>query len=300
MNVYIIMFLIGLAIIGLGVYAKVHNYKLTHQGSQVQAEVVRSDRSVRAIAGQEISYYENIIRISTTRGDVYKTLNEEKPRKAGSYIRGYYIESTDQFMLKADVEVNNGKGPYILIGFGIVWCAVIFLAYWMGVSKTGSIVAGRILSYGIGIVFVSVGIFVGIWIPRKRKKQRSACYAVEGILVDYKVERDEDGADSYFPIYEYHLYGEPKRLYGGHGGSAKKYRQIGRRVRILINHATGDVYCEEDAKSAGMMGIVFLVIGVVLLAALFINDVRQLKNGGLEPMFRNEDAQGYHRGGGFE
>lgn len=279
--------LFGLLIVVLGIYVKVHNYRLHKYARKVAATVVYTEPIVLNILAQPIPGHKNVIEIATSQGVITKELTEEQPREVGSYVRGYYDESKDKFMKEADVKTNEGAGPYIMIASGLVICAIMILVLWMQNSQANSQVGVRIFGYIISVVFVLVGAWVGIGTPLRRKKEMSNCHTVPGVLVDYKVEDDDNGT-SYFPVYEYYVYGEPRRIGSTVGGSAAKYCQLGRQVTIVINDKTGEVYCAEDNKTSGKVGILFLVLGLATLALLIGLDIREKKEKQEQEAYRSE------------
>ncbi len=283
--------LFGLLIVVLGIYVKVHNYRLHKYARKVAATVVYTEPVVINILSQPIPGHKNVIEIGTSQGVITKELTEEQPREVGAYVRGYYDESNDKFMKESDVKTNEGAGPYIMIASGLVICAIMILVLWMQNSEANSQVGARIFGYIISVVFVLVGAWVGIGTPLRRKKEMLNCHTVPGVLVDYKAEDDDNGT-SYFPVYEYYVYGEPRRIGSPVGGSANKYRQLGRQVTIVINDKTGEVYCAEDNKTSGKLGILFLVIGLGVLALLIGMDVKEHQDKVAQESYRSESTVG--------
>lgn len=283
--------LFGLLIVVLGIYVKVHNHRLHKYSRKVAASVVYTEPIAVNVLGQSLPGHKNVIEIVTGQGVITKELVEECPREVGSYVRGYYDESNDKFMKESDVKTNEGAGPYIMIASGLVICAIMILVLWMQNSQANAEAGGRIFGYIISVVFVIAGAWVGIGTPLRRKKEMINCHTVPGTLVDYKAEADDNGT-SYFPVYEYYVYGEPRRIGSTVGGSAAKYRQIGRQVSIVINDKTGETYCAEDNKASGKLGILFLVIGLVVLAILVYQDVKEHKDKQAQDTYQSESMTG--------
>lgn len=184
--IQILLVLIGIGIVVLGIYIKVHNYRMRHQGIKVTAVVAYAEPVAHKIAGEEITGYQNVIHIQTEYGTVTQKLEESSAREPGEQIRGYYIQKTDQFMKEEDVDTNSGAGPYALIGFGVMLISIILLADWMERSELGAIVASRIFAYGICLVFIVVGVGCGIAQIRGRKEEKRRGHRIQGNVVDYR------------------------------------------------------------------------------------------------------------------
>ena len=228
--------LIGIAIIGLGIYVKIHNYRMLRHGEKVTAVVAFSEPANIQIAGEEIGGYKNTIYIPTAHGTIEKELTEEHPRKPDDHVSGFYIEQSDQFMKEEDVKQNQGAGPYFLIAFGVLWCGIILIADWMHRSDRGAAIGSRIFGYGICLVFIAVGVWTGIIPKLRRKKECSDSHTGEERVVDYR-------------------------------GSNP-----------------------ETSGSAGRIGWVFLVVGLLVLAILIAGEVQQREDGGSRPISGGEDA----------
>ena len=288
---YIIFLAIGLALIDFAIYAKVQNQQYLHKGIKVNAQVVSSTKSSIKVGGETVTVFDNVIEFSTRIGVMQKTLKEEHERKVDSQLRGYYLEKKDRFMMESSVEENQGKGPWILLWFGIGWCVLILLAWWMEVSYLGAVIASRVFAYGISLTFIVIGVWIGVLTPKRRKQQKPDTHIVKAKLVDF-IENiyDEDGR-TYQPIYEYEVYGEARHYQPSVSGSSKKYRQIGRITNLVINDVTGEVYSEEEDKTSSRLGLLFLIIGLLAGGAVLANDVIQLQNGNLTPLFREAEEE---------
>ena len=260
-------FLIGVAIIILGIWVTVHTKRM-NRGKRIDAVVVNWEPSSMEILGQSLPCAEVTLEIPTSYGVQYKNMKLDMLRGASDTVEVYYDEKRDKLDLAENVRTNSGKGPYMLIGFGVIWCMIFVLAYLMTTNTSAGEIAKYVMIYGMSLLFIAVGVGLVIVQPVKRKRELERSRMVEGTLVEYITKHGRGKEmDVHCPVYEYYYNGEFKRLKSNVAGSSDKYRQIGRKVTIVINEATGNVYCKEDQGSGVIMGIVFAVFGVIIALA---------------------------------
>lgn len=99
----------------------------------------------------------------------------------------------------------------------------------------------------------------------------SDCHTVPGKIIDFRRERSDDSY-VYRPIYGFYHDYQDMSIEGKVAGNGRKYRQIGRKVTIVINDATDEIYCLEDSNDGKKLGFIFLVAGILLLGFLVARD----------------------------
>lgn len=259
----IFVMILGIAVIALGIYALKHSKRMNKLG-RTQARVENCQPSSMEILSKQIPCYEVTFEIYTPHGVVYKSMKDSENYEIGQEIEVFYDAQKDKIELPKNVSPANSKGPYAIIGFGAIFVLVPIL-YGIGVySATFSEGITKLFIYSLALLFVVVGVNVAIIKPRKRKKAMVDCYKVQGTLVDFITKRSKKDGHLYTPIYSFYYNGQDMHMTGNVSGNSSKYRQIGRRVTIVINTATGEKYCLEDMDTGRKIGFLFLSIGVIL------------------------------------
>lgn len=266
--------LVILGFIGLCVYGIMMPKIMVKKGRKVDARVLSCEEvGVRDEAGGAgEKYYRVTVDFYGLNGEtIIKTIQSEKPYDEGEVIRSRYLDKRGLFYPDADKDVNSGKngGLWAVIVFCVL--LLVFIAFVLFIrNKDGELPKWFSIGFGyfISILFIGIGL-KGIWNRIALKKREHLMQVLTGEQVDYKVDRDSDST-CYFPIYEYEWMGESKRLYSHVGGTAKKYRDIGRKVHILRDPENGRLYCKEDEKSSRVIYTVFGLIGLVVLAVMIM------------------------------
>lgn len=173
----IIGFLIGIAIIILGIYVVIRNKRLL-KGRHVHAVVQDCQPSSINVISTEIPCSMITLEIPTSHGIIYKQMRHQKSFAQGETMEVYYDEENDTLELAENVRLNSGTGPYILIGFGVLWCVIMGLCAVMQYSDTYGGIVGEIMGYAICIGIVITGFCVAVIGPRKRKKEMENCQMV--------------------------------------------------------------------------------------------------------------------------
>lgn len=264
----IFVFVLGIAIIALGIFALKHSKKMTKLG-RTQAKVQNCQESSLEILSQQIPCYEVTFEIYTPHGVTYKSMKDNQKYEIGQYVDIFYDSENDKIELSKNVSETDSKGPYAIMGFGALF-VLIPIFVWIGTySETFRVGMTNVLAYLLAIIFIMVGAFISIIGPKKRKKAMVNCAKVQGTLVDFKTRRRKKEGTTYTPIYSYYYNGQEYQMESNVSGNGSKYRDVGRQVTIVINTITGDRYCLEDMQTSRKIGFIFLIVGVVL-CAMFI------------------------------
>lgn len=267
----VIFGVILLGFIGLCFYSMLIPRYYIKKGRVVDARVVSCIEQRMKIGDEETAYYAVTIDFYGLNGEtIVKEIKSEKPYEAGDVIRMRYLDKQDRYMLDADniVKEGNVKGPLIIIAVCVLILAMI--VFFDLVSDAEGNFPDWVLQgfgYFIALLFMGIGV-VGIRQKLQLHKDREELEKVEGILVDYTRKKDEDGAASCFPIYEYTWRGETARHKSKVGGSGKKYRKIGRRVQMLCNPRTKVVKCREEEEDSSRVFLIFGTVGLFVFCIL--------------------------------
>ena len=266
----VLFFIIGLAIIGLGIYVFFHGRKLDRLG-KVNATVSNCVESSLQIMSQSIPCYEVTFEIPTSYGVTYKSMKVEKKYEVGDVVQIFYDPEADKVELVQNGSTSNNVGAFILIGFGALICALIVASSMAARSPEFSDKFMTFFCYLIAVVFIIAGGYISVIQPTRRKKNMSDCHTVPGKLIDFRRERSDDSY-VYRPIYGFYHDYQDMSIEGKVAGNGRKYRQIGRKVTIVINDATDEIYCLEDSNDGKKLGFIFLVAGILLLGFLVARD----------------------------
>lgn len=265
------MFILGIGIIALGIFALRHSKRMYKLGKNLALVHDCQDSDVQVLA-KNLPGYEVTFEIQTPNGVIYRSIKDNQSYNVGEYVEIFYDPQTDKVELPKNVSPANSKGPYAIIGFGVMLCvlAVLFTA-----AQFSSALKDGLMTFFTFFLLVALlggGAYASIIRPGKRKKAMGNCHTVEGILVDYKRTRRKRNRSNYTPIYAFYHNNQQMRIEGEVSGNGSKYRQIGRKVTIVINDVTGEKYCLEDMKEGKKVGYIIIAFGLVLAALVIGSD----------------------------
>ena len=126
----------------------------------------------------------------------------------------------------------------------------------------------KIVTILFGIIFVAVGIFVKV---RGNNMAKKCTTPAVGTVVEIKQEEDYDSDNggytyTYYPVIEYEANGETVTKQYSTGSNRSEYR-INDKVNILYNPEKVDEYLIEGDKTSNLFGIIFIVMGAVIVVA---------------------------------
>lgn len=268
----LLFFIVGLAVMGLGIFAKVHGSRMYKCGI-THAVVRECQPAVKQIGATQIPCSEITLEIPTAYGVVYKSIKDNRNYNVGDTVDVLYNPQNDTIEFPKNVSAPNSKGPYLLIGFGAMICILLVLLEIGKHSKAFNDGLILFLSYFLAVGLIFGGVFLAFIRPARRKKQMVSCRKVNGKQVDYNRRRGNNNGYTYTPIYEFYHNGEMVRIEGEIGGNGSKYRQIGRNVTIVINDETGEMYCLDDVASIKKATIFIIIFGIGVLGILIARDL---------------------------
>ncbi len=271
----LLFLVLGLVLIGLGIYAKVHSKRMNQLGI-THAVVKDCQPAVKRIGQKEIPCTQVTFEISTVHGVVNKTILDNGKYNVGDAIDIFYDYEKDYIELPKNISPQNSKGPYLIMVFG---AAISILILFLEIGKRSATVNDALmtfLSYLLAFALIGGGVFLSIVRPMRRKRDMINCRTVQGTQVDFIRERHGSKRKGYRkvykPIYEFNDNGEVVRIEGEMGDSTSRFRQIGRVVTIVINDESGDKYCLEDMAGIRKDAGVITAFGVLVLALLIGRD----------------------------
>ena len=244
--------ILGIIVLVAGIILAIRN-KRFKANKIVQAIVIDCVKREEKKWGSSMEHFEVTFEIQTDYCKVRKQVKRQEPYDVGASFDVYYDLDKDKFAMAN--EVDNNAGTKLLIGIGVF------------------VIAATIFGSLIGMTFAYVGFWLCVLRPSKLKRQMKDCEIVDGTGVDYLKVRSESNSVSdasgykynYFPIYEYYYRGVPHRIKSSSGSASSG---IGRTVKIVVNHRTGEAYCLGDEKDGIVIGIVFLILGLVVTAVM--------------------------------
>lgn len=268
----ILFFLIGVAIMALGIYA-LQNERKKEKTMRRRAVVQSCTRGYMDSVYQGENYYDITLEVYAQYGTVYKTIARKAEMYPGEACDVYYDEQNDTIELVDKLKNSNKSGGWAFIIFGVLWCLIIGAAMWAEYSKESSEGIGIVFGYVISVAFILIGANMVILKPLKLKRDMVNCQVVPGSLIDYTVKRGKKGRKLYCPIYGYYYNGEDRTVSASISSNLRKYTQIGRQVSIIINAKTGEVYCKEDANDERGMGVIFGILGLAAFVLMVVNSI---------------------------
>lgn len=120
----ILFFALGLGIIGLGIFALIHSKRMYKLG-KVSATVQNCVERYMQIGDENVTYYEVTLEVPTAFGVTYVTMKDNQSYSIGDIIQVFYDESRGRVELPKNIVTENSKGPYLIIGFGVLICALL-------------------------------------------------------------------------------------------------------------------------------------------------------------------------------
>jgi len=272
----LIFIIVILLFMGVILYSVVMPKVMVKRGRKVDARVIASEEKYieDPDSGECGVFYNVTVDFYGLSGEtIVKEFQSETPYMEGDVIRSRYLDKKGLLWPNADKEAKEGpdKVVWLAIGFLVAMLALILFVVF-GRDENGNLPDWFALGFGyfISVLFIAIGVW-GIYKQLLLKRKMPDMQVLPGVVADYTVDHGSgDDPDSFFPIYEYEWMGETKRFKGSSGGTSKKYRNIGRRVHILREPATGKVLCKEDETGQSWFFKIFLLFGAVALVCLLL------------------------------
>ncbi len=276
----IIFVIIILGFMGICLYGLFMPKYMVKQGRIVDARVISCETKMVQLGDETGSYYEVTVDFYGIHGEtIQKKFQSEEYYEVGAVLRSRYIDKTGRFMPDADKDAKNNGGLWFAIGFLVLILVILIGSVYLQDENgelPGYVVAG--FGYFVSVVFMIIGI-AGLIKQIRLKKNAHKMQVIPGYLVDYTVNYGgADEADTYRPVYEYELMGISYRYQSKVSGSSKKYRTIGRKVHMLRDCETGDIYCKEDEKTSGRLYLIFGIVGLAVFLLLLAGSVGLIQN----------------------
>lgn len=273
--------LIGLALIIIGIVAMNKDKKLSKK-KVFKAKVLNCIISDNYIPGMLIQGFDIIVEISTPRGNIRREIKRRDPMDIGTIVEVYYDPKKDVIRFTDEVFDEEKKYPVVLVAFGVFFLLLLLIIFLAANITNGKAVTGL----GFGCMAGGIFIFIGIWLslirPHKINKDMIHCEKVEGRIADtvrqgitgYIGNGSRHRQRTYSYVYEYEYGGVTRTLKGRTSSNTYSHADIGKKVVIVINHKTGDVFCMDDEKTGVGMGIAVLIFGIAVIPfALFVSGV---------------------------
>lgn len=258
--------IIGILIIALGVYSWISTKKKEKQG-RLNAVVCNCSQNYIELMGETEVAYEISLEVHTEYGVTYKTVKSEKSYNIGDNIPVYYNVQDDTIALAKQGQTDM-KSHLAIIGFGVLWCAIIIMAMWAQSSPEAGEIVGKIMGIVLPVIFICIGFNLAVIKPRKYKNEMVNCTTVPGSIVNFKTKRTKKGGRVYCPQYGFYHNGQNQTFWGHVSSNSNKYREIGRQVTIVINNKTGIITCLEDENATRGFGFVFFFAGLFFLVVV--------------------------------
>ena len=125
----------------------------------------------------------------------------------------------------------------------------------------------KIIVILFGLVSIGIGIF--LLINANALSKRCTMKTV-GTVVDIKVEEnieDDEGITrtvyTYYPVIEYDAENKTVKKQSSTGSNSPKYK-VNDRINILYNPNNIEEFIIEGDKSSNIIGIIFIVVGIVV------------------------------------
>lgn len=269
-----------LGFMGLCLYGIFMPKFMVKQGRIVDARVIFCEQKSIYVGDETGSYYEVTVDFYGLHGEtIQRKFQSETPYDVGEVIRSRYIDKSGRFMQEADKDVKNNGVLWFAIGFLVFILALIVCTVALQ-DENGELPGwfGMGFGYLISILFMGIG-FVGLKNKVRLKNNQHRMQVIPGCLVDYEINHGTgDDPDTYQPVYEYELMGMQYQYKSKVSGTAKKYREIGRKVHILRDCETGEIFCQEDEKNSNTMYMVFGIVGLVVFLLLVASSAGLFRN----------------------
>ena len=269
---YCMAILISLTTIIIGIVAKIKDKKPS-KNKIFAAKVLGCLTSENFIPGMwRTQGFDIILEIYTPKGIIKREIKRMDPLDIGTTVEVYFDSKKDVIRFTDEAFNEEKKYPIVLIAFGIFFLLVTLLFLTKAFVRGGEVLIGLFAC----LAFSSVFIFVGLWLsfirPHQLNKNMIHCERIEGRIADV-VRQGTIGSHefgdcddiAYAYIYEYEYGGVKRTIKSKTSSAAHTHAEIGRKVEIIINHKTGDVFCMDDEKSGAGIGIVALIIGTLAI-----------------------------------
>lgn len=262
----LVISVIGVVFVVIGIVSFIKNSKIS-KIKPVKGLVLSSEKRNHKIKNAHVQHFESEIEFTNVYGALQTDIIEgRQPLTVGSNVQVRFNRKNNKLYLESELK-KQGKS------FGVAFVIMGMVVTAIGILLEASrIVDESMAAMGFGAFASGVFLFIGIWlsfvVPYKRKKNLKNCDIVEGKVVDFIESGISSRKNSrridvmYASIYEY-SYGDMVHRYRSATASTRRGSvDIGRKVSISVNNATGEVYCLEDEKSGAFMGILPMIIGL--------------------------------------
>lgn len=280
--IYLIFVIVLLFFTGAALYSLIMSGHVARKGRQVDVRVLSCEevRPGDAGPGESGSCYEVTVDFYGMKGEeIKKTFFSQTSHEVGSVIRSRYLDKRGRLYpgVSEDEGKSNRLSGILILGVCVLMLALVLFLWWLDGEYEGEMPQWFIHGFGyfISILFIIVGVS-GIVRWKRLEKRAADMQVLEGVQISFREEwstdSDGDRIRIYYPVYEYELMGEKRRYESRMGGSAKKFRQVGRKVHMMRDYDTDQVYCREDEKSSFGMQMIFGVVGfLTLLLMLYLS-----------------------------
>lgn len=266
--------IIGLITIIIGIVAMKKDTKLS-KNKIYTAKVLSCIIGDNYIPGMHMQGFDIILEIATSKGNIRREIKRRDPMDIGTTVEVYYDSKKDVVRFTDESFDEEKKYPIVLIAFGIFFLLITLISFVSQNIKSGEALIG----VGGGLVIGGIFTFVGLWLsiirPHKINKNMIYCEKVEGRIADVvrhgrigNYEYGDRNNIAYAYLYEYEYGGVKRTIKSRTASNTHSHASIGKKVEIIINHKTGDVFCMDDEKSGVGIGIVFLIFGVAIMIGM--------------------------------
>lgn len=231
--------------------------------------------------GTHMQGFDIILDIATSKGSMRKEILRRDPMDIGTTVEVYYDSKKDVIRFTDEVFDEEKKYPIVLIAFGIYFLIITIISYVGLYTNNGKAMIGLIGGTSIACIFIFLGLWLSIFRPHKINKNMVHCEKVEGRIADV-VRQGKNGGNfdhghhhrsqTYSYLYEYEYGGVQRTIKSKTASNTHTHASIGKKVEIIINHQTGDVFCMDDEKTGVGLGVALLIFGVLTIPfVLFVS-----------------------------
>ena len=272
----LILFGVIILIIGVVLYLR---YKNVKNKKPIKATVVSCEigNYVDIDYRDQPQCFHVTFKFFTKYGPQIVTIIRQGPMDVGATVEVLYNHKTGDLDMAYEVKKYNGALGKVFITIGIVWMLISIGATVGSFFGNIPISFKPIIGMLIGMLFFMVGLYASIILPVANKKNMRYCDIVEGEIVDFikngstaKESIRDRTHTSYAAIYEYEYGGRKSRIRSSGSSTTGEYTELGKKVSIVVNHKTGEVYCIEDKKNLTGMGIVFIIFGIAIVGIMIV------------------------------
>ena len=266
--------IIGLITIIIGIVAMKKDTKLS-KNKIYKATVLSCIIGDNYIPGMLMQGFDIILEIETSKGNIRREIKRRDPMDIGTTVEVYYDSKKDVVRFTDEAFDEEKKYPIVLIAFGIFFLLITLISFVSQNIKSGEALIGVGGALIIGGIFTFVGAWLSIIRPHKINKNMIYCEKVEGRIADVvrhgrigNYDYGDRDNIAYAYLYEYEYGGVKRTIKSRTASNTHSHASIGKKVEIIINHKTGDVFCMDDEKSGVGIGIVFLIFGVAIMIGM--------------------------------